>query len=105
MANSSFDISLTQAYSWGHLVNLFLRSKKTQLEVREMSVPFPTCQEHEEDLLALLCTYKASSRSRAWWKLPGRTGPPIRQMGTPQVLSNVERMDFGADQRACFCFL
>lgn len=55
--------------------------------------------------LAWLCTYKASGRSRAWWKLPGRTGPRVHQMGTPQFLSSVERMDFRADQRASFCFL
>lgn len=51
VANSTFDVSLIQAYAWGHLVNLFLRSRKTQLEVRErdLSLPFPTRQEHEED--------------------------------------------------------
>lgn len=56
-------------------------------------------------LLPSLCTYRASGRARAWWSLTGRTGPFVCQMGTPQFLPNMERMDLGADWTASLCLL
>lgn len=51
VANSSFDIMLTQVHAWGHLINLFHRSRKTQLEIkeREMTFSFPAHQEGREE--------------------------------------------------------
>lgn len=73
-----------------------------------MPLLFPTHQEHEDGARAGVakhplpsqCTYGASGRARAWWSLPGRTGPPVCQVGTLQFLSNLERTDFGADRTA-----
>lgn len=75
---------------------------------REMPLLFLTHQEHEEGTKAGVAkhplpsqrTYGASGRARAWWSLPGRTGPPVCQVGTLQFLSNLERTDFGADRTA-----
>lgn len=51
VANSSFDITLTQVHAWGHFMTLFHRTRKSQLEIkeREMTFPFPTHREGGEE--------------------------------------------------------